>query len=336
MRRFLAYAAMAFGTVMAGSAMAQTAKPSEGAPKPVVNEAVGTSVQKWKDAKRVGFYLAFDDACPTHVKHVLPELVKRKIVGTFYVIAGNPMFKNNPAWREYAKSPYIVLANHTMTHKGWQDIESFEAEIIEANKVINEYQPNGGKPRLISYGKPGGVKYGITDAQMLEVLKKHNNINRLPFWGGGIHVKTIAEMDQYIDNAIRKGATSHLDFHGVGGDWLKVELDFFHALLDKIESCSDQMWVSDAATVQKYAAEYAGAKVKVEEDGADRIRLVLTTNVDTTLYDVPLTLATKVPAGWNRVNVQQGESKTVVPVNDGIAMYDALPDGTEIILTAAE
>lgn len=325
----------------APAAPAAPAKPSvppiENVPqKPVVDAAVGTSVQKWKDAKRVGFYLSFDDACPTHLTNVIPELQKRKIVGTFYVIAGTGLFKDRPQWREVTKSPYVVLANHTMTHKDFPDIEKFEQELVDANKVIEDYQPGGGKPRLISFGKPGGVKYGITDAQIREVLVKHNNLYRLPFWGGGTHVKTIPEMQAYFDNAIRKGDTNHLDFHGVGGDWLKVDLDFFHAMLDKIEANNELMWISDAATIQKYAAERVGAQVKVEENSADKIRLSVTTNVDTALYDVPLTLATKVPAGWRSVNVVQGETKTTVPVKDGVAMYDALPTGTEVVLTAGE
>ena len=42
-----------------------------------------TRVAKWKDDKQAAFILMFDDSCQSHVKNAIPELVKRKMVGTF-------------------------------------------------------------------------------------------------------------------------------------------------------------------------------------------------------------------------------------------------------------
>ena len=320
---------------MFSMALATDAQPAATPIKPTqigVDPATGTSILKWKDGKRVAFYLAFDDACPTDLTNVIPALEEHKIVGTFYVIAGGGLFKDRPEWVKVSKSPYVVLANHTLNHKDFPTIEKFETEIIEANKLILKSQP--GKPdRLISFGKPGGVKYGITDAQILEVLAKHNLIDRLPFWGSGIHVNGTSKVIAYVDAAIKKGELSHLDFHGVGGDWLVTPLDVFHALLDKLDASSDLMWISDAATVQKYLAERKAAELTVIEKTDTLIRLKLTTKTDQNQYDVPLTLATKVPASWKSVEVTQGQTHNNVTVTGEIAKYDVLPNGIEVVLT---
>jgi hypothetical protein len=57
--------------------------------------------------------------------------------------------------------------------------------------------------------------------------------------------------------------------------------------------------------------------------------------MDPVLYDQPLTLATKVPAGWTKVQITQGDKKTTLPAADGMVRYDALPGTQEIALQVA-
>jgi hypothetical protein len=313
--------------------MAASLQSGNAAEKIVVDSPDGTSTLKWKGGKRAAFYLAFDDACPTHLGNVIPELEKRKIVGTFYVIAGSAMFNGNAKWEAAAKNPYVVFANHTFRHKDFPTLEAFEQEVVQTNKVILRLQPGSKPNRIIAFGKPGGEKYGITDAQIDEVLKRHDMVNRLPFYTPVIHVKTVEDMHKWIDQGIKKGEIGHLDFHGVGGDWLVTPIDFFHAILDKLDASKEALWVSDTATIMKYAALRKASQVKVVENAPDKIRLSLTTTLDTARYDEPLTLATKVPAKWKQVTVSQGDAKSTIPVKDGVAVYDVLAGGAEIVLT---
>jgi len=311
---------------------ATAADPKPAAEKIAVDSPDGTDVLKWKGGKKAAFYLAFDDGCPTHLTNVIPELQKRKIVGTFYIIAGRPTFNGNKKWEEAAKSPYVVFANHTFRHKDFPTLEGFEDEVVQTNKVILRLQPGTKASRVIAFGKPGGVKYGITDADIAGVLAKHDMVNRLPFWTPVIHVKTPDDMTKWVDQGIAKGEIGHLDFHGVGGDWLVTPVDFFLAILDKLDACRDVLWVSDTASIMKYAAERKAATVKVAENTPAKVRLTLTTTLDAKLYDEPLSLATKVPAAWKQAVVTQGESKVTVPVTGGVAVYDAVPGGPEIVL----
>lgn len=307
------------------------------AAEPAPPQALGeTTVLKWKDGKQAAFYLAFDDACPTHLKTVIPELVKRKMVGTFYVIAGSGNFKDKPQWKEFAKSPYVVLANHTFTHKGAATLEQFEKDVVDANAVLAGYIPNYQAGQLVSFGTPGGVKWGINAEQRKEVLARNNLVLRADFWGAVIHVKTVDDMKKYVDAAVKKGEMSHLDFHGVGGDWLPTPTDWFLAMLDKLEAEQDKLWIADHLTIHKYATERKTAKVQTLAADEKQVRLKLTSDADPKLYDARLTLETRVPAGWTACEVKDGGRTVTATVTNGVVRYDATPGGGEITLSRGE
>ena len=75
-----------------------------------------TQILQWKDGKKAVIMLGFDDSAPSQLEHVVPELEKRKIVGTFYLVTGNKLYAAlQRRWEAAAKSPYVVVANHTFT-----------------------------------------------------------------------------------------------------------------------------------------------------------------------------------------------------------------------------
>jgi hypothetical protein len=117
----------------------------------------------------------------------------------------------------------------------------------------------------------------------------------------------------------------YLVFHGVGGDWLVTPVEWFTALLDKLEQHRDDLWVTDCASWKKYTSERDTAEAKVVESNKNRIRLNLTDKMDPTLYDEPLTLSTKVPGDWKSCSVIQGQIKTTAAIHDGVVQYAAIP-----------
>lgn len=294
-------------------------------------------VLKWKDGKKAPFLLAFDDSCPTHLKNVIPLLTQRNIVGTFYIVPGKGPFVGQRAlWEKAIASPCIVLANHTWTHGGATSVEQISEELVKTNELINKLYPDRKTPRLISFGRPGGVPWKITADEQKQVLARHHLIDRPPFWGAAIHVKTVEDMNKIVDSAIARGEMGHLDFHGVGGDWLACTMEFFNAFLDKLEASKEQLWVTDAISYHKYLTERASAQIKVLESGNNQVRLQLSSSADPTLYDLPLTLWTKIPATWKKCQVTQGKTRTTVAVTDGAVRYGAVPGAEEIVLKPIE
>lgn len=292
-----------------------------------------TQVLKWKDGKKGAFMLAFDDSAPSQLKNVVPELEKRKIVGNFYLVTGNGLYNAiKRRWEAAAKSPYVAVANHTFTHKGVNDATELDPQLAQCNEVLYALKPDGKRPRLFGFGKPGGVPWKVTPEEQATALAKHNLCNRPPFAGPPINYKSAEATVAAVDAALAKGEMGHLDFHGVGEDWLVTPVEWFTALLDKLESVRDQLWITDVVSWHQYVTERDSADIKTVSSEADAITLELSSKADPALYDLPLTLSTKVPAAWENCLVSQGANTKALMVKDGAVQYDALPGGGTITL----
>ncbi|MBE3123717.1 MAG: polysaccharide deacetylase family protein [Planctomycetes bacterium] len=293
-------------------------------------------IARWKDDKKAAFTLAFDDSTPSQVKNAVPELKKRGLVGTFYINAGAGHY-NKEAWEKEIPLTGMEYGNHTFTHVGARDVAHLEEELAKANEAIARCFPDRKTPRLISFGRPG-VKPGawaVTDEQLKPLLAKYNLVERPPFNGAAIHLKTAEDMTRLVDTALAKGTLEHIDFHGVGGDWLSAPLPDFITLLDKLVSVRDRLWITDPISVHKYETERDGAELKVLESGPKQVRLSLACKANPALYDLPLTLVVPVPAAWQPCTVAQGAQMTTATAAGGAVTCSALPGTDEIVIRPA-
>lgn len=328
--RFIAWPAL----VLSLSALVQSAAAAPG----------DAHVAKWKDDRAGVFLLMFDDGWPGQVEVAVPELQKRNLAATFYMVPDKGEYKARAAqWAEAAKSPLVVYGNHTMTHGGVRDYEHAKTEIGECSRIIREeLQPVPGKPgRLISFARPGGVpSWNITDAEFRSLLKEFNLVDRPPFAGHGAvyHWKTLPEMTALADKAIAEKDMNYLILHGVeriGAKWQDMwplKQDIFFPFLDHLKAKQDskELWVTDHISWHQYQTTREAAAVKTLKVIPNGIQLELTSSADPKLYDLPLTLVVEVPATWRECNVSQGATQLRVPAVGGFITFDATPDGPAI------
>jgi peptidoglycan/xylan/chitin deacetylase (PgdA/CDA1 family) len=309
---------------------------------PVTNQAIAgepgaTRVAEWAGDARAPFMLMFDDSMTGHVKTVLPELKRRKLVGTFYVNPGSGHYKAmHEAWEKEFTAAGMVLANHTFTHKGCKDLADCESEITQCSDVLYATAAANGqtKPTLLSFGRPGVPqgKWNVTDEELETLLAKHGLVRRPNVLFAQIHLKDAQAMIARVEKALAIGKPDVVAFHGVGGEWLSIDTPAFLALLDFIDEHRRELWVTDPISIHKYETERATAEVKVERAGADEIRLTLGSQADPKIYDAPLTLVTEVPAAWKRVEIRQGSRTTTATAADGKVIYDARPGNEPVTL----
>ena len=305
-------------------------------PAPAAASPGDTTVLKWKDGKKAVFLLMFDDSIPTDIKTVVPELTRRGMVATFYVNCGGQAFKAyRRQWETEVPKTGMVYANHTFTHRGVKNAEELDAELAPNNAEIDACFPDAKKPRLISFGQPGGVPWLVTKEEFNAALAKYHLIDRPPFKGFPINIKTQPELLALVDHALATGGMEYNVSHGVGGDWLVTPVEVFTALLDKLEANKDQLWITDAISWRQYATERQGAAVKTLEASPGRVRVSLTCPADPAFYDLPLTLTTQVPPGWQECVVMQGTSQTRVTATHGSVQYAAVPGAAEITIQPA-
>ncbi len=178
-----------------------------------------TRILKWPDGKKAVFQLQFDDNSPTQLRRAIPELCRRRMVGTIYVNPANEPWKTDEeSWLHPA--PGIEYANHTYSHVGATSFAQLDDELARCGEVIARCYPERPWPRLLSFGQPGGVPWTVTPAEVERALAEHHLINRPQFKGYPFQFQDgLGEILALVDTALANGGMEYYVFHGVGGDW---------------------------------------------------------------------------------------------------------------------
>ena len=294
----------------------------------------GTRILRYKDGKQAAYMLAFDDNGASHLENVIPELEKRKMVGNFYINPGSTAWKKHRAdWEAAAKSPYVVLHNHTFDHTGVQTVEGFEQDLLKTSEAIYAITPHLTNPRIIGFRQPGGCPWKVSKQDMKPILAKLHLTSRPWLDGPPLSMKGgLPDVLATVDTALARGELGFVDFHGVGGDGHSVPVEWFTTLLDKLESQRENLWITDAVSWSKYHAERKNSELKVLQSDASQVRASLTCSSDPAYFDLPLTVAVEVPASWEECTVTQGAKTSQVTAGGGEVRFDALPGSDEIVI----
>jgi peptidoglycan/xylan/chitin deacetylase (PgdA/CDA1 family) len=195
-----------------------------------------------------------------------------------------------------------------------------------AYKIYPAFRNRMPEPWLKEIDRASKVKPGPNDKDYVQ-------------WQRGATTKTpLPLMKSWVDTAYyRKDTWLVLVFHGV--DSLGYEA-LNHQLLDEyfqyIKGKQNKLWVATFGDATRYMREREAAKVSSKEN-AGKITVTLTHSLDKTMYYLPLTLKTYVPAGWRTVNVRQGKLghkiKTMKDGKGSYVLYQAEPNAVTITLT---
>jgi hypothetical protein len=312
---------MLFGLVVLAAMPDLTAAPGD------------TTIARWQTNAAGAFTMSFDDSMETHSAIAVPEVIKRGLVGTWFVNPAQPRYINHrEVWENLAPDNNQELANHTMTHEGALSYGQAEYEIGECAKIV--WATRGpDESRLLAFARGGATNWTISKAEMEELKDRYHSISRSSELScktsDGIHAP---EMMAKVDQAIDEQRWVAVHFHGIGGEWLPIETDDFLQFLDYLALRRNEVWSAGWSEAHQYQTERDRAHVTVLASEPDNIRLSLVTGLDPSLYAEDLTLLTEVPADWKTVTVVQGDRATVQTVRDGIVQYEARPDREEIVL----
>jgi len=149
-----------------------------------------------------------------------------------------------------------------------------------------------------------------------------------------------AEMKGWIDTcAAGDNIWLVLVVHGIEGvGYQPVRGQDVEALFEYLKAHEDRLWTATFQDVTKYIRQRMNARVtaSVQEE---RIEVDLVHTLDRALYAQPLTLKTRVPAGWAAAEIRQGDAVVMAPVcqddQGSYVVYAALPNVGRIELTAA-
>ncbi len=184
------------------------------------------------------------------------------------------------------------------------------------------------EPWLTELDRPSRKTPAVNDKDYVQWQRECNTRAPLPL------------MKSWVDTAVsRKDTWLVLVIHGVDG--LGYEA-LSHSLLDEyfryIKSKDGELWVGTFGDVTKYMRERENAKItQTEKNG--KIIISLSHSMDKTMYDLPLTLKTYVPANWKEAAIKQGKNVATAKVErderGAYIMYQAHPNGGPVNLSQA-
>jgi len=252
------------------------------------------------------------------------------------------------------------MANHSITHPFMPALD--EANIAyELDKSKQEMLEQLGPKSTFSVEAP----YGIDDPRVKDVVASRFPLTRnwvlddfmdgilrgdrrdptqskkeyLQWQRGPLSRTTLDEMKGWVDTSQAHGIWLVLAFHGIEGiGWESLTTETVRSYYDYIAGREGHLWVATFQDGAKYARERHNSAIATKASG-DRIEVTVTHSLDQTLYDLPLTAKTPIPADWKLVRFQQGQDARWLPVHhEGDAtyvMYRIAPNGQPATLEKA-
>ena len=264
------------------------------------------------------------------------------------------------SWDDFRKdvADGYEIASHSITHATMPGMD--EANIrYELEKSKEEIKTQLGDKYTFSTEVP----YGYEDDRVMQIAYKIYPAlrNRMPepflkeidrasrtqphpsdkdyvqWQRGPLHNTSLDLMKSWVDTTCNsKDTWLVLVFHGIdslGWEWTPIPKleEYFNYIKGK----EDQLWIATFGDATKYMREREHATVnRKENNGA--ITIELTHSLDKTMYDLPLTLKTYIPATWTKVIVTQGtntQSPTVRHDDQGaFVLYQQTPNTTNALL----
>ncbi len=142
-------------------------------------------------------------------------------------------------------------------------------------------------------------------------------------WQRGIASRTTRDMIKgWIDKSDEHGIWLVLVIHGIEGiGYEPVTTDTLRNCFDDIVDHHRTLWAATFQDGTKYTRERMRSTVKTNLAG-DTIEVTVAHSLDKTLYDLPLTARTAIPADWKLVRFKQGNDVRWLPIHrEGDASY---------------
>ena len=252
------------------------------------------------------------------------------------------------------------MANHTITH----------ARLPVMNEANIAYELEQSKKEMLEQLGPKSqfsveAPFGIDDPRVKDVVASRFPITRnwvlddfmtgilrggrtdpttptreyVQWQRGPLAATPLADMKGWVDTSLAHGIWLVLVIHGIEGvGWEPITTENLRIYFDYIADRRSRLWVATYQDAAKYARERHASTVGAKA-GSERIEVTVTHSLDKKLYDLPLTLKTRLPADWKLAHFQQGPDARWLPVHhegdSTFVLYRIAPNGPPAVLEKA-
>ncbi len=304
-------------------------------PHPTQADPSPFQILPWNGYK-AALSLTFDDGDPIHLDLVIPELDKRGLKGTFFLIAAK--LDRLTEWQKASQEGHEI-GNHSLDHKHLTEYGPNGAvkQVVEAKKILEK---DFGIP-ILTYAYP----YFETNGELEKTVDENDFIARGGFgvfemnpdqdinWSNIPSRGTATGIDytvyqQWIDQDIADGCWTVFLTHGVEGTpwgFQPVPKAVFLKLLDYLAERKKDLWIAPFGTVGAYwKAQKVIEAAEPHQDGTTLIWKWKKPQV------FPLGVVLKIHIAGEGIQVTQG-GKVVEPLAGSI--YPVSFDAQELKIT---
>lgn len=347
---------------------------------PMISGPGSTTVATWPDGRSAAVSLTFDDGSEDHVKIVAPALDRRGLKGTFNVIPGSWRTTPDLFPAEFAAMAHNghELASHTMHHRicvirtaaedpgnaNFHSLDELSRDCAAVKAVLAAFQPD--RP-VVTFCYP----HGQWTRETAQVLAAHFLSARLSTAGPSVNPPSPPNMyallscdagndgegptgwarydyayrrlTEFRDAAVQAGGWVIEEYHDISAPaYGALSADAFEKHLDDLAADvqASRLWVATQGEVARYIRSRDAAEVKIIAVDDSQIELTVDDGLPEAVFDVPLTLSTKIPASWAaRLSVTHAGQPLAATVSTAgqrtRAVYAAPADGGTILIRAS-
>lgn len=205
------------------------------------------------------------------------------------------------------------------------------------------------RPALIKYyvGARGAGRDALNQANMVDYFDIHATTGGVPFL---LTTDNPKYLDQNLNNLFnadpknpyykyyRGWANIFIHFINNGKDWDKIPFNQAYArVLDFYNQNRDKLWTGFFDDITLYSQERDTAIVTTREATDSKIVFTLTSKMEPTIFDYPLTIKVRLPDAWKSCQATQKDAslpvQTITHEGASYALVKVAPDRGDVTLT---
>ena len=234
---------------------------------------------QWPAGKKAAIMLTYDDGCHSQWDNVVPALNEHGFKGTFFLMGCYLTEQDIPQWRKVSEQGH-ELGNHTIYHACNDDkadtlghcraLNCYTVEeMLNEIKIMNTFLSAIDGKSQHSYAYPcgqykaGGKDYGtpmieqgicnfarMSDSEEFITSPSQLMPNNVPAFTA-LPAYKAEQLIGFINKVLASGGAGVILFHGIGGDWISVDVEEHQKMIDFLAS-HPEIWVGTFSDVLSY------------------------------------------------------------------------------------
>lgn len=305
-------------------------------------------VTKWRYGCASAISLTFDDWRSGHAKYAIPILNQYGLPGTFFVVTNSKTYpiSNWNELRQATKDGHEIGA-HGETHVGINNLATFMREMVPCHNKIQDSIP-GYRVHTFCYPYGGGLN--LSEPGLVDSVKKYfiaarggsdylrNGYPEYSFKpaSGSVNIM-INSRETFFNNLVSTGGKTAILYHTIENDNDPFEIVTAEQFKIQVEDCRKQqdlrrIWIATFSDLNRYEKERASSSLLFTAKSDSIHALTLKDTMPDSVYNTSLTIQATAVNGAG-LKIKQGSKEFSVPVFQGVAYFEVIPDGGEITVT---